>query len=77
MYVVGKYMHDKKMKLIHLTATDKGWMQTSSDRSLDCEYVSGEKIPDLLDWFKCEFFNYRMFQNSEEAMMYLDEKMCI
>lgn len=74
MYVVGKYMSDKQFKLIHLSPTDKGWMQTCSDRALDCEYVSEETIPDLLDWFKCEYLNYRIFQNSEEAKMYLNEK---
>ena len=74
MYVVGKHAIDKDFKIIHLSATDKGWMQTSEDRALDCEYVSRETIPELLEWFKCEFINYRMFQNLEEATMYLDER---
>lgn len=74
MYIVGKYMNDKKFKLLHISATKKGWMQTCDDRALDCEYVSAERIPELLEWFKCEFLNYRMFQNLKEATMYLDDK---
>jgi hypothetical protein len=75
MYIVGKHIRDNKYMLIKLEATNKGWHQTCDHRALDCEYVSNESIPQLLEWFKCEFFNYRIFQNQEEAAMYQDEKM--
>ena len=72
--IVGKSMTDKEWKILHLTSTGKGWMQICDDKSYINDYVSNETIHELLEWFKCDFFQYRMFEDLEEAKAYLNDR---
>ena len=75
-FIVGKNVQDNKIKIMNLKPTNIGWIQnTMNDKSLNREYVSQETVPDLLEWFKCDFFQYRMFHQLEEAQEYANEKM--
>lgn len=71
LFIVGKSIHDHKFVIVTLYSTEKGWCQRSADSKFhDVDYVSNEQIPDLLEWFKCDFFQYRMFENHLEALEY-------
>lgn len=75
LFIVGKSIHDHKFIIVTLSSTEKGWRQRSADSKFhDVDYVSNEQIPDLLEWFKCDFFQYRMFENLSEALEYQAEK---
>ena len=74
-FVVGKTKNNE-VKLLKLNPTQKGWFQSCfNDSSFFNEYVSNEGLTDLLDWFKLDFYQYRIFQDQEEAKEYADEKM--
>ena len=72
--VIGNSMKDNKWKMLILQATDTGWIQTCEDRSHCNTYVSNELFNDLLEWFKCDFFQYRIFEDHEEATAYLNDR---
>ena len=72
--IVGKSMRDKQWKILHMTSSEKGWKQTCDDHGYYNDYVSNETTHELLEWFKCDFFQYRMFEDPEEAMEYLNNR---
>lgn len=73
--IVGKYYKDKNYKILVLKSSENGWTARCDDASLNTDYISNEKIPNLLDWFKCDFSQYRMFEDLQEALAYRDEKL--
>lgn len=75
-FLVATTVGENEIKLLKLNPTVNGWYQScSNDRAHFREYVSKETLTDLLDWFKLEFCQYRIFQNERDAMEYADEKM--
>ncbi len=73
-YLVGKTL-SRDVCIFKVNKTDKGWMQLCLNmKGYDVEYVSDEKMLDLFEWFKCDFSNYRIFQDEQEAMEYHDDK---
>lgn len=76
-YVIGKTVREKDFRMVHLQSTSRGWFQQAdgSDRTYDFVYLSKETVPELVDWFKKDFTQYRMFDEKEEATAYLAEKL--
>lgn len=72
-FIVGKTAKTNETRFLSVKKTEKGWHQDSShsDRCYDFDYISREQIPDLMNWFKCDFKHYRMFTNREDAQEYL------
>lgn len=75
-YVVGKTKTTREFRLAHFTSKPKGWKQVciGSDKSYDFEYVSEEDVPQLMEWFKLDFTQYRMFDDLSEALAYKEMK---
>lgn len=73
-YVIGKAVHDRKYKFATLSQTSAGWSQESKDRALCFQYVCKEKTVDLLEWFRCDYSQYRIFDDVESAQAYLSGK---
>jgi len=75
-FVVAKSVKENEVKILKLIPTEKGWFQSClNDRYYFCEYVSKESLTDLLEWFKLDFCQYRIFQDQEEAVEYANGKM--
>ena len=74
-YIVGKYIETNKILLLKLSSINNGWEQRCLNfRGYDNLYISNEKIPDLLEWFKRDFYQYRMFHDQESAENFVNEK---
>lgn len=75
-FVVGKTRGEREFRLAHFTSTSKGWNQMchQSDRLYDFEYVSNEKVPEIMEWLKLDFTQYRMFDDLSEAQAYKETK---
>ena len=43
-------------------------------KDYDFEYVSNEQVPQLMDWFRIDFTQYRIFDCRVEAEEYLNNK---
>lgn len=76
-YVVGKTIREKDFRMVHLESIERGWVQRAygRDRTYDFVYVSNETVPELIDWFKKDFTQYRMFDAKAEASAYLADKL--
>lgn len=75
-FVVGKTVKERQFILLKITSTKKGWNQVSvnNDRTYDFKYESHEMIPKLMEWFKIDFSQYRMFDDVIDAEVYLKNK---
>ena len=71
-FVVGKTRNERDFRLAHLKSTPKGWDQVcpNANKAYDFQYVSNEKIPDIMEWLKIDFTQYRMFDDLSEAEAY-------
>ncbi len=71
-FIVGKSVKDREFKMIRLDSSTQGWNQASlNTNDFNVSYVSNENISSLLEWFKCDFSSYRMFELEEDARKHL------
>lgn len=75
-YIVGKTVKQCDFRLVKLVETKRGWNQVSikNDKAYDFEYVSKENMTTLMEWFRADFSQYRMFNDYSEAQEYLNYK---
>ena len=75
-FVVGKTRNERVFRLIHFKSTLKGWDQIclQADKAYDFQYVSKENVPDIMEWLKIDFTQYRMFDDLLEAEAYKAKK---
>ena len=73
-HIVGKTVKDREFKLVSFSSTKNGWKQRCKSQFLNVDYVCNEDIPKLLEWFKCDYSQYRMFQDLSEAQEYIASK---
>lgn len=74
-YIVGKCALTRDYRILRLTSTDRGWIQTSLNEYDLCRvYESNEKLNVLLEWFRLDFSQYRMFEEEADAWAHLASK---
>jgi hypothetical protein len=75
-FLVGKTVRERQFILLEMTSTKKGWKQVSlnNDHTYDFMYENNEMIPELMNWFKIDFSQYRMFDDLVDAEVYLKNK---
>ena len=73
-YVVGSRRFDKKRTVtLALTPTTNGWSQRcADDPALNVDYVCGENLRELKEWFLCDCTRFTLHETREEALAHRD-----
>lgn len=84
-WIVGKTTATHDYVLVSLKKCRKGWHQRLQrfnrpekeigNNNVDVDYICNETFESLFEWFKCDYRQYRLFDNYQNAESYLHEKM--